>query len=308
MTTVITREGNEAILRASGEVRPTPRASDSVERTQPVDGEVEPTLRSRGPAYAVMQECLSIQSGATPRGSVSRLFGRSPLHPDARSWYRGALGEIVVANVLSQLGPDWTVLHAVPVGSGNTDIDHVVIGPAGIFTINTKNHSGKKIWIGGGTFLVNGYKQDHMRNSFREAERASKRLSAVTGRPITVTPLIIVVNPASITNGRKRSRVTVLTSNNLKRWLLRRPRALSGRAIAHLSMFAEERSTWQTEPIVNDDTLRYAQRFERLRIEVDAARQRSRLWALGFLGALVISLALTLIGTLSALGILPGLN
>ncbi|MBG6212216.1 hypothetical protein RCH23_000129 [Cryobacterium sp. CAN_C3] len=45
--------------------------------------------------------------------------------------------------MLSKLGPEWTVLHAVPVGSGSSDIDHVVIGPAGVFTINTKNHTGK---------------------------------------------------------------------------------------------------------------------------------------------------------------------
>jgi hypothetical protein len=249
---------------------------------------IEPSLRERLPAYAVMQQCLALQELAVPVGRLGRILGRSPLHPDARSWYRGALGEIVVANVLSQLGSEWTVLHAVPVGSGSADIDHVILGPGGIFTINTKNHSGKKIWIGGGTFLVNGYKQDHMRNSFREAERASRLLSGVTGRPVIVTPLIVVVNPASITVGRKRPRVTVLSSNTLKRWLERRPRVLSGRAVAHFSMFAEERSTWHTEPLVSDDTRRHVERFERLRTDVDAARRRARLWLVGIGGTAIL--------------------
>ena len=257
---------------------------------QPSSWSIEPNLRARGPAYAVMQECLSRQQAATPRGRLARAIGNSPLHPDARSWYSGALGEIVVANVLAQLEPEWTVLHAVPIGSGGADIDHVIIGQGGIFTINTKNHSGKKIWIGGSTFLVNGFKQEHMRNSAHEAERTARLLSAVTGRPVTVTPLIVVVNPASITTGRKRPRVTVLSSNTLKRWLLKRPRVLSDRAVAHFSMFAEERSTWQTEPLAIEDTTDPVARFEQLRVTVDAARQRARLWLLALgVGAILIA-------------------
>ena len=73
-----------------------------------------------------MQECLARQEMATPRGRLARALGNSPLHPDARSWYSGALGEIVVANALAQLGDEWTVLHAVQVGSGSADIDHVI--------------------------------------------------------------------------------------------------------------------------------------------------------------------------------------
>ena len=270
---------------------------------------IEPNLRARGPAYAVMKECLSRQEFATPRGRLARALGHSPLHPDARSWYSGALGEIVVAHVLAKLGDEWTVLHAVPVGSGSSDIDHVILGPGGIYTINTKNHSGKKIWIGGSTFLVNGYKQEYMRNSAHEAERASRLLSTVTGRPVIVTPLIVVVNPASITTGRKRPRVSVLSSNTLNRWLVRRPRVLSDRAVAHFSMFAEERSTWRTDPVTIDDTTDRLSRFEQLRIEVDAARQRARLWllALGVCAILITPVAIAqIVRLLVAFLVVPG--
>ena len=70
-------------------------------------GAVEPTLRARGPAYSVMQECLRIQSEALPLGKVAHFFGCSPLCADARSWYRGALGELEVAAELARLGPDF---------------------------------------------------------------------------------------------------------------------------------------------------------------------------------------------------------
>ena len=270
---------------------------------------IEPNLAARGPAYSVMQECLARQEVATPRGRLARALGSSPLHPDARSGYSGALGEIVVANALAQLGEGWTVLHAVPVGSTNAEIDHLILGPGGIFSINTMNHSGKKIWIGGSTFLVNGYKQEHMRNSAHQAEWASRQLSSVTGRPATVTPLIVVVNPSSITTGRKRPRVTVLSSNTLKRWLVRRPRVLSDRAVAHFSMFAEERSTWHTEPVTITDTTDRLRRFGELRIAVDAARQRARLWlfVLGVGAVLITPVAVAqIVRLLASFLVIPG--
>ena len=270
---------------------------------------IEPNLAARGPAYSVMQECLARQEVATPRGRLARALGSSPLHPDARSGYSGALGEIVVANALAQLGEGWTVLHAVPVGSTNAEIDHLILGPGGIFTISTVNHSGKKIWIGGSTFLVNGYKQEHMRNSAHQAEWASRQLSSVTGRPATVTPLIVVVNPSSITTGRKQPRVTVLSSNTLKRWLMKRPRVLSDRAVAHFSMFAEERSTWHTEPVTITDTTDRLRRFGELRIAVDAARQRTSLWlfVLGVGAILITPIAIAqIVRLLASFLVIPG--
>ena len=284
----------ESIL-AEPEAAATQRTAATSTATTPVGTDtgswtIAPNLRARGPAYSVMQECLARQASATARGRLARALGQSPLHSDARSWYSGALGEIVVANALAQLGDAWTVLHAIPVGFGNTDIDHVILGPGGIFTINTKNHSGQKIWIGGSTFLANGYKQVYMRNSAREAEGASRLLSGVTGRPVTVTPLIVVVNPASITTGRKRPRIAVVSSNTLLRWLMKRPRVMSDRAVAHLSMFAEEGSTWHTEPVTTADTTDQLARFEHLRHEVDAARQRARQWlVLLCVGAILIT-------------------
>ena len=267
---------------------PSPVAPDVT--LGPSSWSLEPNLAARGPAYFFVQECLVRQEAATPRGRLARALGTSPLHPDARSWYSGALGEIVVANALAQLGEGWTVLHAVPVGSTGTEIDHVILGPGGIFTINIKNHSGKKIWIGGSTFLVNGYKQEHMRSSSHQAEWASRLLGRVTGRPVTVTPLIVVVNPLSIMTGRKQPRVTVVSSNTLKRWLVRLPRVLSDRAVAHFSMFAEERSTWHTEPVTINDASDRMCRFGQLRIAVDAARQRARLWLLVLgVGAILIT-------------------
>ena len=254
--------------------------TDLVERSD-IRGNAEPTLRVRGPAYAVITECLRIQATRRRQSRIAHFFGVSPLTPDARSWYRGALGEIQVAKALKNLGPEWTVLHAVPVGSGTSDIDHVLIGPGGIFTINTKNHSGQRVWVGGEQLLVNGHRTNHIRDARFEARRASKLLSPGAGDPADVTPVIAVVDPGSLTFGRKRpDGILVLSSSQLARTVTRRKRRLSDAAIQTYVALAEQRGTWHSDSRVLDDTLRHEARFHRLQHDVAVARRRRTGWML----------------------------
>ena len=60
---------------------------------------------------------------------------------DARSlrWQWGAAGEEWTAGELKKLGPDWRVYHDIPDGHANWD--HIVIGPTGVFAIDSKNLS-----------------------------------------------------------------------------------------------------------------------------------------------------------------------
>lgn len=61
---------------------------------------------------------------------------------DHGAWSQGAEGEEVVGEILEGLAGDgWNVIHDVSFGRGN--IDHIVIGPGGIFTVETKSRGGK---------------------------------------------------------------------------------------------------------------------------------------------------------------------
>lgn len=54
---------------------------------------------------------------------------------------RGASGEEHVGGLLETLASEgWQVIHDASLGRG--DVDHIVIGPAGAFTIETKSHPG----------------------------------------------------------------------------------------------------------------------------------------------------------------------
>jgi len=76
--------------------------------------------------------------------SWKRFFGRS-FKRDYDSWAQGAEGEEVVGRILEGLAAKgWHVIHDVSFGRGN--IDHIVVGPGGIYTIETKSRAGK-IWL-----------------------------------------------------------------------------------------------------------------------------------------------------------------
>lgn len=65
------------------------------------------------------------------------------LQRSAALWEQGAAGEVEVAKALEALPPGWVVLHdlAWP-GRPKANIDHVVIGPSGVFVVDAKNWSG----------------------------------------------------------------------------------------------------------------------------------------------------------------------
>ena len=88
-----------------------------------------------GAGAGVVLLCLCMAGAVMLRGSEQRL-GR---------FFKGARGEESVARALALLPSDYRVFHGVSIngaqGPGN-DIDHVVIGPSGIFAVETKNWSG----------------------------------------------------------------------------------------------------------------------------------------------------------------------
>ncbi|TCK63111.1 nuclease-related domain-containing protein [Curtobacterium sp. PhB136] len=222
-----------------------------------------------------MQQCLVIQADGPPRSGWARFWGRHPLRPEAESWFKGAQGERQVAAQLDMLGSEYTVLHAVPVGAGDGDIDHVVVGPTGVFSINTKNHADRSVWVGGHTLVISGRKLPHVQKSLKEGAKASQLLSAAAGGPIRVQPLL-VIESARLKFGDKVPAVPVLRPHEVARHVNSQPRVHSDAAVRYLSMLAEERGTWHVDAVVINDTLRHVQRFERLEREITAAARQRR--------------------------------
>jgi hypothetical protein len=59
------------------------------------------------------------------------------------SWMWGRVGEQQTEEALQGLGPEWHVEHDIPRQRGNWD--HVVVGPAGVFVLETKSYRARAV-------------------------------------------------------------------------------------------------------------------------------------------------------------------
>ena len=108
-------------------------------------------------------------------GLAAILVASRTLQPDLARRSRGAQSERKVGAILEEVGPGWHVLHDISLGRG--DIDHVLVGTGGVFTIETKPHRGR-------------FKVDNLDiGMFTQAYDGKKVLERVSG--LEVLPLIV---------------------------------------------------------------------------------------------------------------------
>ena len=170
------------------------------------------------------------------------------LKTDERSWRVGADGEETVGGRLDKLRADgWHLLHSVPVGNRGSDIDHVLVGPGGVYTLNTKTHPDGKIWVGKTVVKVNGHNQPYLRNSRFEADRAAKLLSVAVGWQVEVTPALVFLTGTfipQITIKDKPEGVIILDRLDLPRYFRKRQPRLTPSEVAQVFEYARRSITW----------------------------------------------------------------
>lgn len=191
---------------------------------------------------AVKAKAAEVRAEAPVRNMLARVLG---VHTEERAWRIGAKGEAKVGKSLDRLPDGWHVLNSVPVGERDSDIDHVVIGPGGVFTLNTKHHPGGRVWVAERALMVNGQKTDYLRNSRHEAGRASLLLTGAVGLRVDVEPIIVIVG-ADITRKADPVGVHVVPREALKRWLDRRPERLTTESVDAIFEHARWDSTWSS--------------------------------------------------------------
>jgi hypothetical protein len=124
-----------------------------------------------GLAYAVMVATFVAQ-----QLREWRCRRAAPADP-ARAWRRGAQGERRTAKRLRPLTQrGWVVLHdrAIPGFPGN--VDHLVIGPTGVFVVDSKLWSGRAVTVADGVLFVGGFPVD-LRPTLWEAEHVAAVLA-----------------------------------------------------------------------------------------------------------------------------------
>lgn len=250
------------------------------------------SLRQRVAAEVALTEFFRAQSRVPARSFFARLFGASVLSEESRFWFHESSGELTVGEALAQLGDDWVVLHAVPVDSREADIDHVVIGPAGIFTLSSNYHADQTVSVADRRFHVGGASVNHIRNTEFDIGRVERRLAAAAGTPVHVVGVIVVVHPRSLTVRDVPRDIAVITAAELVGWLRSRPTILDAGCVQRVAEVAERPATWVSSAVRLQDGERMHERFAAVQREVRHATIVHRLWLVAMAAGLLGMLAL----------------
>lgn len=129
---------------------------------------------------------------------------------------RGAIGEEQVGGLIEALAAEgWSVIHDACFEHGN--VDHILIGPGGIYTIETKSHPGPIV-----------VRQIHGA-TLEQARSEQKVIERVTGE--AVEPLIVYSRAWVDRPLARRKGVRIVPARMLMSYLERRPPTLSDEEI-----------------------------------------------------------------------------
>jgi hypothetical protein len=161
------------------------------------------------------------------------------------NWQTGALGEQATAKRLALLEHEgWIVLHDLRHGERN--VDHVVVGPGGVFLLDTKRLDGV-VTVDGSTVIVRRiddpdleYRHTGASHVVRLAQETHDRVLAVSRIRTWVTPVMVLWAdfPQKVVPGR----CTCVSGDELVDWLRSQPPRVAPERVPQLA--AAVRAGW----------------------------------------------------------------
>jgi ssDNA-binding Zn-finger/Zn-ribbon topoisomerase 1 len=145
-------------------------------------------------AYLVVQSFAGPSWGAAAAAGVALLFIVTVLERPQTidAWRIGAEGERKTARHLGGLEEaGFVILHDRKVSGYGGNLDHIVIGPSGVWAVETKNLSGKVV-INGDSLRIGGRRQDQIIDQvYRQAVAVQVALGTqVADLAVTVVPVV----------------------------------------------------------------------------------------------------------------------
>ncbi|QNN52318.1 nuclease-related domain-containing protein [Nocardioides mesophilus] len=152
------------------------------------------------------------------------------LNKRAELFEQGADGEVATAAILATLPPGWISLHDVRwPGRRLANVDHVLIGPGGVFVIDSKNWTGR-ISLDGGHLRQNGYSREKAVAGAADAALAVSEL--ISPYAAWVHPVLCFVGQDHLSGWCRE--VMVCSTANLVGMLTSRPVVFTPEHVSYL--------------------------------------------------------------------------
>jgi Nuclease-related domain len=167
------------------------------------------------------------------------------------SYAQGRDGERLVAAILDELGSEWHLFHGLQLREAQ-DFDHVLVGPRGLFYIQTKNWRGH-ITHGADELLRNGERVNVIGTIRSQAMDLKDRLAKETGSPVRWVNAILAIPFAWIDGQGETRNVAVLHQQDLLAYIERQSKQLDRTQVesfvAALGHIAESRPGPHQRPV-----------------------------------------------------------
>ena len=158
--------------------------------------------------------------------SLLWVAGRLLITPQhIRSWETGADGEEKTARALESLPASWHVLHDRKIPRSVANIDHIVIGPPGVFVIESKDYAGD-LSVAGGEIRVAGRKRTAWLGEVAREAEAVNRALADAGFSIETIAVLCVHRARLPFIRRSIEGVEIRNGSDLVPYLTKRPATL----------------------------------------------------------------------------------
>ena len=155
------------------------------------------------------------------------------------SFFKGARGEEAMAGLLSRLSDDWHVFHDFEAGVHH--VDHVLVGPAGVFAVETKNWR-DPVQLESGEIIVGGHVPNHPPIAQAASEaKAVKAALARAGWEGEVAPVVCFASGTFQGDFAQAGKVLVANAEAFVKWLAGRPAARAAGECARLVQLMETR-------------------------------------------------------------------
>jgi hypothetical protein len=153
--------------------------------------------------------------GAGDATLASIMVARIVRDSGTASTVAGAVAELWTRDEVKPLHrAGWRVLHGVP-GRPREDIDHVVVGPAGVYVIETK-------WSSMTWSLADRSMRQRIDRATEQAEAGARRIAGVLKEhelAPRVHPLVVLWGPHGLPDNHSICHVPVVHGSRLREWL-----------------------------------------------------------------------------------------
>lgn len=167
-------------------------------------------------------------------------------------WRRGADGERNTARALRRMDARWFAVHDKTTGRGN--VDHVAVGPAGVFLLESKNLSGtvevdeRGLTAVFGDAAIDSYTNAKLPRGMRASAAQLNELIAASTHLRPWVHAVVVIWGEFPQRRYERESVTYIAGDDLPAWLEGLPDRLSARDANLIRLALEGESVVRDAP------------------------------------------------------------